>query len=116
MQPTTCFRDGVPNPILRETDFVFHDSITFHPANGMFYPNSNGSDSTIIGFFRWREFTSTRFFLGLENRDTSEDISLETHILVETTAKGQGIPYPLCHGLIMHLPFIGRTQADVMYP
>jgi hypothetical protein len=52
----------------------------------------------------------------LENRDTSEDISLEAHILVETTARGQGIPYPLCHGLIMHLPFIGRTQADVMYP
>jgi hypothetical protein len=110
MQPTTCFHDGVPHPILPETDFVFHDSITFHPTNGIFYPNSDGWGSTIVRFFRWTQFASTRFFLGLENGDTGEDLSLEAHTLIETTTRGQGMPYQLGHGFIMHLPFIGRTQ------
>jgi hypothetical protein len=47
MQATTCFHDGVPNPILQETDFVFHDSVTFHATNRVFNPNSDGRNATI---------------------------------------------------------------------
>jgi hypothetical protein len=42
MQATTCFHDGVPNAVLQEADFVFHDPIAFHPANGMFDPDADG--------------------------------------------------------------------------
>jgi DNA-binding FadR family transcriptional regulator len=41
MQATTCFHDGVPNSILQEADFVFHDSLAFHSTNGMFDPDAD---------------------------------------------------------------------------
>ena len=30
MQATTCLHDGVPNAVLQEADFIFHDSIAFY--------------------------------------------------------------------------------------
>ena len=43
---------------------VFHNSVTFHSANGMLYPDADGRNATIGRFFRGSEFPSTRFFLG----------------------------------------------------
>jgi hypothetical protein len=41
MQTTTWFHDGIPNPILQEANGVFHDSVAFHPTNGMFDPDTD---------------------------------------------------------------------------
>ena len=70
MQATTCFHDGVPNPILQEADFVLHDPVAFHPTNGVFNPDSDGRNPTIRRFLRGREFSSRRFFLGLDDRES----------------------------------------------
>ena len=91
MQATTCFQDGIPNPVLQEPDFVFHDPITFHPANGMFNPDADGRDPTIRRFLRRSEFPSTRCFLGLEDRDAFPEESLEALILIQATAGWQSI-------------------------
>src|SRR2546430_8962824 len=54
---TTLFR-SVPNPILQETDFVFHDSVTLHATNGVFNPNSDGGNATIGLLLRRGQFPS----------------------------------------------------------
>jgi hypothetical protein len=110
MQATTRFHDGVPNPILPEADGVFHDPVAFDPTNGMFDPHADGRDPTICLFLRGREFPTTRFFLGLEDRDPRQEESLEALILIQTTADWQGITRELRHALIRRLAFTCVTQ------
>ena len=64
MQATTRFHDGITNPILQEADFVFHNSVAFHPTNGVFNADADGRDPTIGRFLRRGEFPPTGFFLG----------------------------------------------------
>jgi hypothetical protein len=87
MQATTCFHDGIPHPILQEADFVLHDPVTFHPTNGVFNADSDGGNTTIRRFLRGREFSSRRFFLGLDDRDVMQAESLEALILIQTAAR-----------------------------
>ena len=35
MQATTCFHDGIPQPVLQEANFILDDPVTFHPTNGV---------------------------------------------------------------------------------
>jgi hypothetical protein len=110
MQATTRFHDRITNPVLEEADFVFHHPRAFHPTNGVFHADSDRRDPTIGGFLRRGEFTPTGFFLGLDDRDPSQDEPLEAHILVEITPKRQGIARQLREAFIMGFAFIGRTQ------
>ena len=87
MQATTCFHDGVTNPILQEADFIVHDPVAFYPANGMFDSDTDGRDPTICRFFRGCKFPSTRCFLGLDDRDPRLEESLEALILIEAAAR-----------------------------
>jgi hypothetical protein len=110
MQGTTCFHDGVPNPILQEADFIFHDPVAFHPANGMFDPDTDGRDPTIRRFLRGCELPSTRGFLGLEDRDPMLEESLEALILIQTAARWQGIARQLRQALLRRFAFTGVAQ------
>jgi hypothetical protein len=100
MQPTTRFHNGITNAILQEADCVFHNPVAFHPTNGVFNTDSDGGNSPIRGFLRGREFSSRRFFLGLDDRDVLQAESLEALILIQTAAMGQGIGGELCQALI----------------
>ena len=114
MQATTRLHDSVANAILQEAYLVFHHSIAFHTANGVFNTDSDRRDRTIGRFLRWGEFTPTRFFLRLDDGDAVEEKALEAHILVEATAVWQGIALQLRQAFIMRLSFIGGTQeADL---
>jgi hypothetical protein len=110
MQATTCFHDGVPNPILQEADFVFHASLAFHSTHGMFSPDAERRDPTIGRFFRWSEFPSTRCFLRLETRDAIQEESLEALILIQATAGWQRIACQLGHARSRRFPFTGVAQ------
>ena len=110
MQATTCFHDGVPNPILQEADFVLHDPIAFHPAHGRFDPDTDGRDPTIRRLLRGREFPSTRCVLRLEERDPIQEESLEALILIQAAAWWQGIARFLCQALIRRFAFTGVAQ------
>jgi hypothetical protein len=110
MQPTTRFHYGITNAILQEADFVFHDSVAFHPTNGVFNPNSDGGNTTIGLLLRRGEFPSTRCFLGLDDREARQEKSLEALILIQVTAGWQSIACQLCHALIRGFPFIGVAQ------
>jgi hypothetical protein len=110
MQATTCLHDGVTKAILQEAYPVFHHSVAFHPTDRVFNTNSDGCNRTISRFLLWREFTSTRFFLRLDDRDPLTCIALEPHILIETTATWEGIAFQIRQAFIILLPFIGGTQ------
>src|SRR5215211_6823114 len=110
MQATTCFHDGIPQPVLQETDFVLHDSVAFDPTNGVFNPDSDGSNTTIHGFLRGREFSSRRYFLGLDNGNVLQAESLEALILIQTAARRQRIPSQFCQALIRGFAFPGVAQ------
>src|SRR6266536_707052 len=110
MQPTTRFHHGITNTILQETDYIFHNPITFHPTNGVFNADSDGGDTTIGRFLRRSEFHATRCFLRLEDRDARQDKALEALILIQATAGWQGIACQLCNALIRGFPFIGVAQ------
>src|SRR5919198_193661 len=110
MQPTTRFHHGIPNAILQETDFVFHNPIAFHSTNGVFNADSDGGNTTIGRFFRRSEFTTTRCFLQLEDRDARQEKSLEALILIEATAGWKGIACQLGHALIRGFSFTGVAQ------
>jgi hypothetical protein len=72
MQAITCVHDNVPNPVLPETDVVFDDPVAFHSPNRVFNPDSDGGHTTIRRVLRGREFSSRRFFLGLDNGDVMQ--------------------------------------------
>jgi len=110
MQATTCFHDGVPQPVLQKTDFILDDPVAFHPTNGVFNTDSDGGNTTIRCFLRGREFSSRRCFLGLDDRDVLQAESLEALILIQTAARWQGIPSQLCQALIRGFAFIGVAQ------
>jgi hypothetical protein len=114
MQATTCLHDGVANAILQKTYLVFDNPSAFHSANRVFDPDSDRRDCTIGRFLRWGEFTATRFFRRLDDGDAVEDKALEAPILVEATARGQGIALQFSQSFLLRLPFIRGTQeADV---
>jgi hypothetical protein len=107
MQATTCFHDSVPNPILQQADFIFHDPVAFHPANGMFNADTDRRDPTICRFLRGCELPSRRCFLGLADRDAILEESLEALILIQATAGWQGIARFLGQTLIRRFTFTG---------
>ena len=109
MQATTCFHDGIPNPILEEADGVFHDPIAFHPANGVFNPHSGGGNSAIDRLLRWGQFPARRGFLRLENGDARQAKPLKALILIQATAGGQRIACQFGNGLISGFPLIGMA-------
>ena len=110
MQATTRFHDGIPNPILQEADFVFHNSVTLHATNRVFNPHSDGGNSTIGRLLRRSQFPSRWCFLGLDDRDARQEKSLEAFILIQATTRWQGIACQLCHALIRGFPFTGVAQ------
>jgi hypothetical protein len=100
MQATTGFHDAIPQPVLQETDFVLHDPVAFHSTNNVFNADSNGGNTPIHLLLRGREFSSGRVFLGLNNRDVLQAEALEALILLQTTARWQGIARFLCQTLL----------------
>jgi hypothetical protein len=50
------------------------------------------------------------FFLGLHDRQPLTRISLEAHILIEITPRGEGITFQFREAFIIGLPFIRGTQ------
>jgi hypothetical protein len=110
MQSTARFHNGIANPILEEADSVFHDSVAFHPSNGMFNTNSDGGNTPIGGLLRRGEFPSTRWFLGLEDCNARQVKSLKALILIQATAGWEGIACQLCKALIRGLPFTSVAQ------
>ena len=110
MQPTTRFHHGIPNAVLQEADFVFHDSVAFHPANGVFNTDADGGNTAIGGFLRWGEFSATWVLFGFDNCDVGQDESLEAHILVETTSGRQAIALQLSQDFIVGLPSLVQFQ------
>lgn len=111
MQATTCFHDSVPHAILQEADFVLHDPVAFHPANRMFDPDTDGRDPPIHGFLRGGEFPSPRCFLGWDDGDPRQAESLEALILIQATARGQGLPRFLGQALIRRVACTRMAQA-----
>ena len=110
MQATTCFHHGITKAILQEADFVFHDSVTFHPTNGVFNTNSDGGNSTIGRLLRRGEFPSPRGFLGLEDGDARQEKPLKALILIQATAGWQGVAGQLRHALIRSFPLTSMAQ------
>ena len=110
MQATTCFHDGIPQPVLQEANFILDDPVTFHPTNGVLNADSDGGNTTIRGFLRGCEFSSTWFFLGLDYRDVLQVEPLESLILIQAAARWQSIASELCHALIRGFAFRGVTQ------
>jgi len=88
MQSTTRLHDGIANALPQEAYLVFDNAVAFHPANGVFNPDSDRRDRTIGRFLRWGEFPPTWFLLRLDDGDPVEDKALEAPILVEATAVG----------------------------
>jgi hypothetical protein len=57
-------------------------------------------------FLLGREFTATRFFLGLDDRDPITSIALNPQIWIETPATWEGIAFQISQACIILLPFI----------
>jgi hypothetical protein len=110
MQPTTRFHNGITKAILQETDFVFHDSVTFHPTNGVFNTDSDGGNATIDLLLRRGQFPSRWGFLGLDDRNSRQEKPLKALILVQATAGGQGIACQFGNALIRGFSFTGVAQ------
>jgi len=110
MQPTTRFHDGIANSVLQEAYFVFHNTVAFHTAYGVFDADSDGRDRTLGHFLRWGEFPTRGCFLGLDNYDPIASLALEPHLLIKTTATWEGLACQISQAFIMRLPCIGRTQ------
>jgi hypothetical protein len=107
MHATTWFHDGVPNPVLQEADWVFHESIAVHSTDGLFDPDADRCAPTIGRLFRRREGPATRWWLRLNNRDAMQEESLEALLLIQATAGWPGLTCQLCHALIRRVPFTG---------
>jgi hypothetical protein len=100
MQATTCFHDGIPEPVLQEADCILYDPVTFHPTDGVFNADSDGGNTTIRCVLRGCKFSSRRFFLGLDDRDVLQVEPREALIVIQTAASWQGLASQLCQALL----------------
>ena|ERR1700756_2687896 len=114
MQATTRFHDDVPYPILQKADVVFHDPIALHSTNGVLNADADRGNTTIRGFLRGCEFPSRRFFLGLDDRDVRQGKALEAFVLIQATARWQGIARALCQAFIGSFTLRGVAQEAHM--
>jgi hypothetical protein len=114
MQATTCFHDGIPNAILQEANFVLHNPVAFHPPNSVLNADSDGGHTTIGRLFRRGEFPAARCFPGLEDRHPLLEDSLETLLLIPTTARWQGVARQLRQALIRRVAFTRVAQEAHM--
>src|SRR5262245_60304086 len=110
MQATTCLHDGVANAILQEVNLVFQHPVAFHPTNGVYNTDSDGRNTMVDCFLRRCEFTLMEYFIGLDHRQTGHKASLESRILIQTTARWQRIAHQIRNTLIMRPAFIRDTQ------
>ena len=110
MQPTTRFHHGIPKAILQEADVVFHDSVTFHPTNGVFNTKSERGNPTIGLLLRRGQFPSRGCVLGLEDRNARQEKPLKALILIQATAGWPGIAGQFSTALIRGFPFTGVAQ------
>ena len=76
----------------------------------MFNPDSDGRNTTIVGFLRWSELPSRGAFLGLDDDDPWEAESLESLILIQVAARWEGITGQLCQTFSRRFAFTGMTQ------
>jgi hypothetical protein len=114
MQSTTRLHDGVANAVLHEAYLVFDHPIAFHTPHRVFDADADRRDRTIVCFLGWGEFTTTGFFLRLDEGDIVEEKALKAHSLVEATATWQGIAFQIRQAFIMHLAFLRSTQETHM--
>jgi hypothetical protein len=114
MQSTTCFQDGVANTVLQEAYLVFHHAIAFYSTTRVCDTLADGRNGTIGRLFQGGEFTAPWFFLRLENRDPIASLPLAPHLLIETTAVGEGIALQIGQVFVVCLPCIGGTQKAHM--
>jgi hypothetical protein len=114
MQATTCFHDGIPNPVLQEADCIFHASVAFHATHGLFDPHADRCNPTMRRLFRGCQFSSRRSFLGLDDRTARQQESLEAFILIQPTARRQDIARQLCQAFIRGFAFTRMTQEAKM--
>jgi hypothetical protein len=111
MQPTTRFQHGITKAILPEADVVCHHPVAFPPAHGVCYPGADGGQTTIRGVLRRGECPAPWCLFGLDHRDVGQDEALAAPLLLESTSGRHVIALQLRQGVIMALPFRGRTQA-----
>ena len=91
MQATTCFHDGIPEPVLQEADGLLDDPVTFHPTDGVFNADSDGRNTTIRGVLRGRKCSARGCFLGLDDHHVLQVEPLEALILLQTAPSWQRI-------------------------
>ena len=110
MQSTTCFHDGIANPILQEASLVFHHPVTLHPTDRVFDTDSDGRDYAIVCFLRWSELTPTWLFLRLDDADTVKPNARESPLLRAVTPTWPGITGQIREAFVMFLAFHSVTQ------
>jgi hypothetical protein len=110
MQATTRVHDGLANAVLQEADLVLDHPVSFHPTDGLCNTDADGRDRTIGCFRLWGDFTPTRFFLGLDDRDPLARKTLEPGILIEITPGGESIACQVREACIMRLALVGVAQ------
>jgi len=93
-------------------DLLFDNSITFDPANRMFYADACTGKAMILHFGRVREFLSPRLFLGLHNHQRRVAKTLKPSILIHVTPGGEMIVRFIRYPFIMFLPFTGAAEKN----
>jgi hypothetical protein len=111
MQSTTCFHEGIANPILPEADLVFHHAVPFYSTNRVFDTDADGRDRTMGRLFPWGEVTAPWLFRGLHHGHPLERHTLTPPILIETTPVGPGRAGPIGQALILGFACTGGAQA-----
>jgi hypothetical protein len=100
MQATTCFHNGIPEPVLQEADGILDDPVTFHATAGVCNADADGGHTTIHGCLRGCQFSSRGFFLGLDARAVLQGASREALLWIQTATSWQGRARQLCQALI----------------
>ena len=114
MQATTGLHDGITNTVRQEAPPVFHHAVAFHPTDHVFDATADRGNGTSRGLLLGREFTSPRFFLGLDARHPLTCVALEPQIVIETTATWEGIAFQISQACIIFLPVRRGTQEAKM--
>jgi hypothetical protein len=111
MQATTRFHDHVMNVLSPQTKLVLHNATTFDAPNHILNQHTCLVDPAVFFPFFVCQFSSTRFFLWLNNHDPISHKSLKSLVLIQGTSGRQSLRLRISETLILPLPFIGHTQA-----
>lgn len=112
MKASANINDLVSEVLSKVPAFVFDNTATFYPIDGMLHTNPDLGNVFVEPFFKLAQLPVPWFFEGLDNKNVRRCIALVPGVLEKVGAVRENQQVLVRHLFIVHRPFVGRAQVN----